>query len=103
MFEKLKDLLGIERWRYLNYIPNIDDDTYQVSSKGRVRRKGKNGWKYLQGTQDKTRTLICLGRSTYNLGNLVLYGFGIAPDPRGRIIHLDGNPHNNELDNLALK
>ena len=100
---KLLDLLGIERWEYLNNIPNIDDYIYQVSSKGRIRRDDNGEWKYLQGTHDRKRTLVCLGRSTYNLGNLVLYAFGRAESPRGKLEYKDGDYHNNSLQNITLK
>lgn len=99
----LLDLFGIERWKYLENIPNIPDYIYQVSSKGRIRRDDAGEWKYLQGTKDRKRTLVCLGRSTYNLGNLVLYAFGKADTPRGKLVYADGNYHNNELKNISLK
>ena len=101
---KLLDLFNIERWEYLYNIPNIKDGTYQVSSKGRIRRRDNNGeWKYLEGTYDRKRTLVCLGKSTYNIGNLVLYAFGIAKEPRGKLLYKDNNYHNNTLKNVFLK
>lgn len=98
------DLFNIERWEYLYDIPNIKDETYQVSSKGRIRREDKDGeWSYLEGTCDRKRTLVCLGKSTYNLGNLVLYAFGKADSPRGKLSYKDGDYHNNTLKNVSLK
>ena len=92
-----------EVWRYLNNVPGIKDRTYQVSSLGRIRRKTKNGCKYLKGTRGQNRILVCLGKSTYNLGNLVLYGFGKSDSLRGRLNYADGNRFNNKLKNLSSK
>lgn len=92
-----------EKWVYLNDLPNVPNNKYQVSSEGRIRRDDKGDWKYLNGTHDRNRTLVCLGKSTYNLGNLVLYGFGKTDSPRGKLSYKDGNYHNNTLENVSLK
>ena len=99
---RLKDLFGIERWEYL-MLPNIKEDAYQISTKGRIRRKAKDGWNYLSGTIDRTRTLVCLGKTTYNVGNLVLYAFGKADAPRGPLAYKNGDCHDNALKNVYLK
>lgn len=103
LFSRFFKKKTIEEWVYLNGLPNVEDDKYQVSSEGRIRREDKGDWKYLQGTHDRKRTLVCLGKSTYNLGNLVLYGFGKADSPRGKLHYNDGNYHNNKLNNISLK
>lgn len=99
----LKNLFGAEVWKYLDGVPNIKDHTYQVSNRGNIRRYADGEWVYLTGTQQKSRTLVCLGKSTYNVGNLVLYAFGKTDSLRGPLTYADGNRHNNSLKNLALK
>lgn len=103
LFRKPVPKTESEEWVYLKGLPNVEDGKYQVSSEGRIRRMDKGEWKYLQGTQDRKRTLVCIGKSTYNLGNLVLYGFGKSDSPRGKLLYSDGNYHNNRLDNISLK
>lgn len=103
LFKKSSQEDNTEKWVYLNGLANVEDNRYQVSSEGRIRRDDKGDWKYLQGTHDRKRTLVCLGKSTYNLGNLVLYGFGKTDSPRGKLVYADGNYHNNKLDNISLK
>lgn len=101
-----------ETWR-----PIVGSDSYEVSNMGRVRswivQRSKRGSKsstyniLRPATHPKGYQHLVLGsrksktRKTVKVHHLVLLSF-VGPRPRGReCAHLDGDPKNNYLKNLA--
>lgn len=94
-------MTAVEEWRTVADAPD-----YEVSNLGRVRsNKGKtprvlssgaNGWGY------STHTLYVHGETTFTYAHTLVLAAFVGPRPAGMDArHLDGNPGNNRLDNLA--
>ena len=99
-----------EEWRTVDGT----DGFYEVSDRGRVRtwRKGKWGRASAprvlspgpDGAHGHLAVNLCLGNGVRRRGKvhrLVALAFLGAPPPGTEVRHLDGNPKNNDLSNLA--
>lgn len=87
----------METWKL---VPGYDGK-YEVSDHGRVRNRTKE---LAQGIMRGGHLTVHLGRQTHYVHRLVLFAFvGVPPANTQRIEarHLDGNPANNYLANLA--
>lgn len=95
---------GVEEWRDITD-PRVVPGRYQVSSFGRVRDL-KRDIVFLQHTDRDGYLHISLARADgtiggYSVHRLVAFAFLAAPeDPSYVIDHIDGNPQNNNADNL---
>lgn len=84
-----------ERWRA---IP--DDDAIEVSNLGKVRHYVSRNLKDIWWR--KGYAYVGIGCKKFAVHRLVLSAFmGPPPHPKMHCAHLDGNPRNNRLDNLA--
>lgn len=79
-----------------------EDPRYEVSSLGRVRSHVRGAPRFLRpGTLKDGYLGVTLGRNQYRVHRLVLSAF-VGPCPTGMVArHLDGDPSNNVLSNLA--
>ena len=87
----------MDRWKEI-----IDNDNYEVSDTGRVRRKGsdndrsvrdRNGYLAVDLYKDSER-------STKRVHRLVAEAFVPNPDNKPEVNHRDGNKYNNNASNL---
>jgi hypothetical protein len=87
----------VTRWRTVPGHPK-----YEVSERGEIRSHKGSLPRYVNPVVNhEGRMVIDIGRKKVFVHSLVLKAF-IGPRPDGMVIrHLDGNPANNRLDNLA--
>lgn len=79
--------------------------TYEVSNYGRVRKKLLSGYRYLKPFKDKDNYLrVCLCENNHriyrNIHRLVAIEFITNSNNKPTVNHIDGNKHNNHIDNL---
>lgn len=97
----------VEHWRRIPWYPD-----YEVSDWGHVRTYKVRGSKHKvslmprplkQFGDGRGRLCVKLEGKTHKVHKLVMWAF-VGPRPEGMDIdHLDGNPHNNRLDNLTYE
>ena len=90
-------LVPMENWKF---IPGYEG-RYEVSDHGRVRNRTKE---LAQAIMRSGHLTVHLGRQTHYVHRLVLFAFvgvPLANTQRIEARHLDGNPANNNLANLA--
>lgn len=90
----------MEMWKLVDEMK-----TYEVSNKGNVRKKLKNGYNYLKPFKDKDGYLkVCLCENQRRIYRFVHRLVGIAfienKDNKPTINHKDGNKTNNNVENL---
>lgn len=91
-----------ERWRYIKGY----NGKYKISTKGRIKRKTKDGWEYLKpfdnGNGYLKANLTKDGKTTkHYLHRLVAQTF-LKDEPQKQINHIDENKQNNNLNNLEF-
>jgi hypothetical protein len=91
----------MEIWKSINLSAKYQ---YDVSSYGRIRRHNKcperfGQYSYLNGCKSK---YICVNidGKIYNLHKIIANAFIPNPNLYKCVMHLDNNPHNNNIDNL---
>lgn len=97
--EKKSYLCTMEKWKKTHI-----SDTYEVSTYGRIRKVNKwpkrfGEYRYLKPNESKYLTVRFEG-NTYNLHRLIAIAFLPNPNNYKCVMHLDNNPHNNNIDNL---
>lgn len=90
-----------ERWKPISELEGM----YEVSDKGNVRSLFTNTPKILKPRLNKGYPAVRLVKNKRScnrgVGKLVLLTFAGCPPPGSRTVkHIDGNPYNNNLENL---
>ena len=98
----LLDLQNDEKWREIDFIPNIDlQEKYYISNYGKVISLCRDIPIALKPFERKGYYTVELCGTNYSIHRLVALAFIHNPQGKRIVHHIDGNKHNNNYKNLA--
>ena len=98
----MQSIIGDEVWKPIRGL----ETEYEISNMGRIKSLARKGGNYHNKVDTilslKDRVSIKLGDTSYSIDELVAEAFIKSLKEYDWVVHLDGDTHNNRVDNLQV-